>query len=175
MITFQNILVQLPQWQFKGNTYSLVLADEKILEFKEKSFRNGATFQWQSETYRIASSGYWMPKLTVENSAKEEVLSAQTNFWRTSSDIQFAGGNMYRVVIKNNLLVNIVYQKQDGTEILHYRLDTKKWRPQVVYKLGDTKIPDYELLMLFILGVFTIKDIAKENVASTTVIISAGA
>ncbi len=170
MKTFKNLLEQLPQWQFKGNAYTLMLADENILELKEKSFRTGATFQWQNETYRIVSSGFWMPKLKIENSAKEEVLSVQTNLWRTSSDIQFAGGNTYRVVIKNNTLVNIIYQKQDGTEVFHYRLDTKKWTPQVVYKLGDINIPDYELFMLFILGVFTIKDIAKENVASSVVI-----
>lgn len=107
--------------------YILCLQDEKMGEMVIENglFRKSAVISQNNQIYRLKHAGFWKSNIEITDANDQVLLKSQTEKWYSNSATIEFEGKKFRLVIRNNPLVE--YAIFDGdSEILTYALDVFK-------------------------------------------------
>ena len=101
-----------------------------MLKNKEEVFINlthnpskSATFSINNRYYSISLKGFWTPRYVVSYEG-ENILELAYSLWKTSGDIKFLDGSVYRLKYESKSGFKMLFL--DGeSEILSYAMDHK--------------------------------------------------
>jgi hypothetical protein len=171
MKNLKSLLSQNLTWYFSKNKISLKSSGETMVELlEEKSTR--ATFVLDGRNYIVRKEGFWNAKTIIEKDGKQMLILKRT-FFGSKGKIEFDNRNLYSCKISNSPLAKLSFFNKDEKEIFYYKLDATR-NPKTVLNIVDHSINENELLMLIILGCYSFKGIAKENIDSDFIVMVAG-
>ncbi len=65
------------------------------------------------------------------------------------------------------MLYNVHYTNENNQEVIAYSLNSMKWKAAVNFTINAQSTPDEDVLLLFILGYYTMRNVIQEVGATT--------
>lgn len=169
MKNLKSMLDKPLSWSFNKRTTSLQANGVTILEMlEEKGSR--ATFKLEGKNYSIRNIGFWNPKTVIEKDGIQ-IMIMKSHFLSSKGTVEFAGGSSYVCKVRNAPLVKLIFFDKDQEEVLSYRLDASL-NPRTEMRILKNNLPEFELLMLIILGCYSFKGIVIENDTSDLIVMA---
>ena len=161
--------LQSAVWKHSKKRASLVHNDEPLIrmEFRRKMTRA----RIGKEKLDIFTEGFWCPKILISEDGAVIALQKQLGFWGSHSEC-IVDDVRYLAKTKQGTRFNITYFRDD-IELLTYKLDTIKSKPIITFKVKGEKVSERHLLILMILGFYSIKNVAMEALSGDFTIAAA--
>ena len=162
-----NDLKQLLQgdlsWSLYESTLELKSGDEPIVTIDSHS-PTGSSFLYNGKNYEIRTEGALRTKLTIESDGAQ-ILSTTSDLFGSGGEVRFSNGDQFGFKFQNAPLVTLSFYGATAKEILRYKLDATP-SPRISFSIVDHSIKAEALLFLLILGSFSFKNIARENLGT---------
>ncbi len=169
MKNLKTMIDQPLTWSFNKRKISLHSRDQIIIEMVEEKGTK-ASFILDGKDYKIRNIGFWNLKTIIEKEGNQ-IMILKRHFLGSKATVEFAGGNHYICKVKNAPLVKLIFFDSNEDEVLYYRLDATL-HPKTEMKILKNNLPEFELLMLIILGCYSFKGIVIENDTSNLIVMA---
>ena len=154
------------QWKQKKKVAELSVDGMIILTMELGAKKAKVSFE--KRQLEIKREGFWHPQVVISESSKVLLTQNHIGFWGSKNEVQI-GETVYEGRSKTNTLYNVGYFAPSGEQILGYRLSAVKWKAAVNFTIDAHTAPTEDVLFLFILGYYTVKNVVQESGAPTAV------
>lgn len=156
-------------WTQKKKTAELLLKEKLILSMEFGSKKTRVFFE--DRKLEIRTDGFWKPHVTIQENDKVLLLQKHIGFWGNRNEVVI-GNNLYEGKTKTGMLYNVQYTNYQGIEVVSYRLNTLKWKASMDAVINPAAAPAQDVLLLFILGYYTVRSVIQESDAASAIILA---
>lgn len=157
------LALQKVSWKQKKKSAELWFSEKLIATI---SFGSKKTIvQFTDHRWEIRSEGFWWPQIVIKE--KNKVLLTQKNigFWGVKNEV-LIDNRVYTATTKQATLYNVSYTNASGGVVVSYALTAAKWKAPVNFTVNAGDTPEQDVLLVFILGYYTMRAVILENNAA---------
>lgn len=155
-------------WEYSNQQAKLVNNGNTLIEisFSQKAAR----VKIGSRQIAIMQEGSWCPKMVIKENNLIIGLQKQTGFWTVKTEWELDNKTfLTRTVLGKFFNVTFTF---NGIDILTYKLETLKSRPQISFEIHCYDLPESHLMLLMALGFCTIKNVAIESMSDDFILMA---
>ena len=157
-------------WQHKKGIAQLIYNQVPLITIKFGT--RISEVHLENRILQIKKSGFWSPKITISEGQNVLLTHEITNMWKSRADIKI-GRNRYFGKQKMMFGYSIVYKDPQGFEVLSFELDAWKWKPVVTFKIKEPVSSPSDVVLLLILGYYSIRKMKQEGDGAAIVAVTA--
>jgi hypothetical protein len=155
------------QWKQKKKTAELSVNGKVFLTIDFSKKKTKVVFG--NRRLDIKTKGFWHPQVLITEGEKILLTQKHIGFWGSKNQVQTEKG-LYEGKTQSSTLYNLTYFTQFGQQVVSYRLNTLDSKAVVNFFINETIAISFDdLLLLFILGFYTIRAVAEENTLLTII------
>ena len=156
--------LQKVSWKQKKKSAELWFSDKLIatISFGLKK----TTVQFTDHRWEIRGKGFWWPQVVIKEKSKVLLTQKNIGFWGVKNEV-LVDNRIYTATTKQATLYNVSYTNAGGGAVVSYALTAAKRKAAVNFTINAGDTPEQDVLLLFVLGYYTMRAVILENNAAT--------
>ena len=153
--------LQYAAWEYKRNKAELYGNSELFMQIRFK--RKYAEVETPDHNWLIRKEGFWHREIFIVENEITELSQRRISFFGCKNEITISGRKYYSS--RKQFKPGIIY-KNETAEIIEYKLNAFGRKPKFIFNIKSPLIPEKDFLLLTALGLYSIRNLAREQDAS---------